>query len=208
MNTSYYRNERPELQALVPSGCRRVLDVGCGEGHFGEQLAKKTGCEVWGIEPVDAAATAASGRQTIVFTGFIEDAFPLVDRKFDLVCFNDVLEHMPDPWKCLRMTRELLTENGQILVSLPNVLHYHEFLSILKTKDWRYTDAGIMDRTHLRWFTRKSALRMLEESGYTIMQTKGLDPTPSKLMTLITVFSFGYLSEMRFPQFAFIAKPR
>jgi 2-polyprenyl-3-methyl-5-hydroxy-6-metoxy-1,4-benzoquinol methylase len=208
MNTSYFKNDRPELQALVPSGCRMVLDVGCGEGHFGEQLTRKKGCEVWGIEPVSVAAAEARTRLTKVFTGFFEDTCLHLGQKFDLVCFNDTLEHMANPWECLTLTRELLTERGHILVSLPNILHYYEFLSILKNKDWRYANAGIMDRTHLRWFTMKSARQMLEESGFKVIQIKGLDPTPSKLMTMISVLSFGYYSEMRFPQFAFIAKPR
>lgn len=203
---SYYNLSRPEMLELVPTHVKSVLDVGCSEGLFGKAVKEKTGAEVWGIEPVADAAAQAEKVLDKAFTGFFEDAVKKIDRKFDLICFNDVLEHMPDPYSALAYAKKnLLNENGQVNASMPSILHYHEFLQILIKKDFIYADKGIMDRTHLRWFTRKSMIRMFEEAGFTVVDVKGLDPTPSMKMTLISLLSFGYLSEMKYPQFAITA---
>ena len=187
---------------MVPSNIKSVLDVGCSEGLFGSAVKQKCGAEVWGIEPVAAAAEKAKSVLDKVFTGFYEDAIQHIDRTFDLICFNDVLEHMPDPYSALKLTHRLLSENGMVIASMPNILHYQEFLDIVVKKDFKYVDAGIMDRTHMRWFTKKSMQRMFEEAGFTVKNIVGLDPTPSKKMTMISLLSFGYLNEMRYPQFA------
>jgi len=199
---SYFTNSRPEILAIVPPGVKTVLDVGCGAGTFATALKDKTGCEVWGIEPVSEVATEAKKVLDNVITGLFDDAIQQVNRKFDLVCFNDVLEHMPDPWSCLKKTRMLLNNGGMVIASMPNILHYQEFFDILFQKDWKYSDAGIMDKTHLRFFTKKSMVRMFEECQYRIIDVKGLDPTPSKKMGLLSLLSFGYFNEMRYPQFA------
>lgn len=199
---SYFTHARPEILALVPTNIKSALDVGCGAGTFAKTLKEKTGCEVWGIEPVAEAAAAATKVLDKVFTGFFEAAVPQIDRKFDLICFNDVLEHMADPWSCLNTTKALLNEGGMVIASMPNILHYHEFFEILFQKDWKYTEAGIMDKTHLRFFTRKSMIRMFNECHYKVVSVTGLDPTPSKKMSLLSLLSFGYFDEMRYPQFA------
>lgn len=203
---SYYSMSRPEVLASINADIHSALDIGCSEGLFGQSVKNKFGCEVWGIEPVSAAAVNAAKILDKVFTGIFEDVVPQIDRKFDLICFNDVLEHMADPYSALKTCHSLLNPNGIISASIPNILHYHEFLNILKNKDFEYADAGIMDKTHLRFFTRKSMIRMFEEAGYEVITIKGLDPTPSKKMTLISLLSFGYLSEMRYPQFLIQAK--
>ena len=199
---SYFTHPRPEIQAIVPADVKKVLDIGCGAGAFGVALKNKLGCEVWGIEPVDEAANEARGVLDKVFTGLFEEVVDQIDQQFDLVCFNDVLEHMPDPWSCLNRTKSLLKPGGIVIASMPNILHYQEFIDILVKKDFKYESAGIMDKTHMRFFTRKSMMRMFEECGYKVIEVKGLDPTPSKKMRLISFLSFGYLEEMKYPQFA------
>jgi 2-polyprenyl-3-methyl-5-hydroxy-6-metoxy-1,4-benzoquinol methylase len=198
---AYYSMSRPEIVSIVPTAVQSVLDVGCSEGLFGQSVKEKCNCEVWGIEPVAAAAVKAETLLDKVFTGFFEDAILNIDRTFDLICFNDVLEHMPDPYNALKLCHRLLNKNGMIIASIPNILHYQEFLNILIKRDFEYVDAGIMDRTHMRFFTKKSMIRMFEEAGYSVQIIKGLDPTRSKKMDLISLLSFGYLAEMRYPQF-------
>ena len=162
-----------------------------------------------GIEPDEASASAATGRMDKVLNTTVENALgSLVGQSFDTIVFNDVLEHLINPYKILSSYKSLLASNGQVIASIPNILHYHEFLNILFQKDWQYQEAGILDKTHLRFFTKKSILRMFEETGYQVDQIIGLSPTPSKKMALISVFSLGYFSEMRFPQFAVIASAR
>ncbi len=205
---SYFSHHRPEIQALVPINVKSLLDVGCGTGNFSRAIKDKTGCEVWGIEPVAMEAVEAKKVLDEVKIGFFEDVIDSIDKQFEVICFNDVLEHMPDPHQTLKMCIRVLGPGGIIIASMPNILHYQEFFDILIKKDFKYTDAGIMDRTHLRWFTRKSMIRMFEDCGFDVKKVQGLDPTPSKKMGLINALSFGYLDEMRYPQFALIAERR
>lgn len=205
---AYYTNARPEIQELVPSASKSVLDVGCGEGLFGLGLKQKHGCIVWGIEPDKKAASIAINNLDQVFDAVFEEAIPQLNgEKFDTICFNDVLEHMPDPWQCLRQARNILNNNGTIIASLPNVLYYHTFFNILIDKDWKYEQEGIMDKTHLRWFTQKSLRRMFEDCGYKVISIKGLSPAKTIKMKMLSLISFGYFDEMKYPQFAVIAKP-
>lgn len=205
---AYYTNARPEIQELFPSSSKSVLDVGCGEGLFGLGLKQKHDCIVWGIEPDKKAASIAINHLDQVFDTVFEEAIPrLKGEKFDTICFNDVLEHMPDPWQCLRQSRNLLSNNGTIIASLPNVLYYHTFFNILIDKDWKYEQEGIMDKTHLRWFTKKSLRRMFEDCGYKVISIKGLSPAKTIKMKMLSLISFGYFDEMKYPQFAVIAKP-
>lgn len=207
--SSYYSLSRPEVQALVPKTTKNLLDVGCSSGYFSEAVKKRLGCCVVGIEPDEASASAAAGRMDKVLNTTVEIALgSLTDQTFDTIVFNDVLEHLINPYQVLSSCKSLLTSNGQVIASIPNILHYHEFLNILFQKDWKYEEAGIMDKTHLRFFTKKSMIRMFEDNGYQVDKVVGLSPTPSKKMTLISIFSFGYFSEMRYPQFAIIASVR
>lgn len=203
---SYFSHLRPEIQALVPVNIKSLLDVGCGAGSFSQAVKARTGCEVWGIEPVAIEAAEAKKILDEVKTGFFEDVFDTIDRQFDVICFNDVLEHMPDPYQTLKLSASLLNPSGIVIASMPNILHYQEFFDILIKKDFKYAESGIMDRTHLRWFTRKSMIRMFEDCGFKVLKIEGLDPTPSRKMSLINILSFGYFSEMRYPQFAVIAE--
>lgn len=203
---SYFTHLRPEIQVLIPGDTKRLLDVGCGAGMFSLAVKNKTGCEVWGIEPVASEAKLAAAVLDHVKTGFFEDVVNTIDVRFDVICFNDVLEHMQNPNQALRLSLNLLNPGGMVIASMPNILHYQAFLDILMKKDFKYTDAGIMDRTHLRWFTRKSMIRMFEECAYEVKDVIGLDPTPSRKMDLISLLSFGYFNEMRYPQFAILAR--
>lgn len=203
---SYFTHLRPEIQVLIPVDTKRLLDVGCGAGMFSLAVKNKTGCEAWGIEPVASEAKKAARVLDYVRTGFFEDVVDTIDVRFDVICFNDVLEHMQDPYQALRLSLNLLNPKGMVIASMPNILHYQAFLDIVMKKDFKYTDAGIMDRTHLRWFTRKSMVRMFEECGYEVQDIIGLDPTPSRKMDLISFLSFGYFNEMRYPQFAILAR--
>lgn len=202
----YFNHLRPEIQRLIPDSVKTMLDVGCGAGRFANAIKNRTGCETWGIEPVVSEAEEAKKILDEVKTGYFEDVFPTISKQFDVVCFNDVLEHMVDPCHTLRLSKDLLSPHGMVIASIPNILHYQEFFDILINKDFRYAESGIMDRTHLRWFTRKSMIRMFEECGFKVLKVHGLDPTPSKKMFLLNLLSFGYFSDMRYPQFAIVAE--
>lgn len=209
LTMGYFTNARPEIQTMVPANVKKVLDVGCGEGLFGAGLKQKLNCTVWGIEPNSDAAARAQQHLDKVFPAFFEEALPQIKgEQFDCICFNDVLEHMIDPWQCLKDSKTLLHKDALVIASLPNVLYYHTFFKILLSKDWRYEPSGIMDKTHLRWFTKKSLAHMFEECGYEVLSITGLTPAKTIKMRLLSLLSLGYFSEMKYPQLVVLAKLR
>jgi SAM-dependent methyltransferase len=126
------------------------------------------GCEVVGIELNPEAAKRAAQHCATVIVGDVEkDALERLTGKFDVITFGDVLEHLVCPGAVLLRSRAYLTENGCVLVSLPNVAHYTIRLRLLLGR-FDYEQCGLMDHTHLRFFTLRTAKRMLEEAGYAI----------------------------------------
>ena len=156
----YYEYARPEIQAMVSSKARRILDVGCASGKMAFELKNKLKAEVWGIEPVVKVAQQAATRLDRVLTGGVEDALDeLPEAYFDCIIFADVLEHLADPEAVLEVMQTKLVPGGEIIASIPNVRHWSVLKDLLEGR-WEYQDAGILDRTHLRFFTRESVIRL------------------------------------------------
>lgn len=174
---SYFSHQRPEMLRFVPAGARRVLDVGCGNGGFGAALRKnRPGIEVWGVEPdVDAAANAAKVLDRAIQGMFTSD-LDLPGSGFDAVIFNDSLEHFPDHVPALRLAASLIKPGGSLVASIPNVRHWPHMKHYIFQADWAYSESGILDRTHLRFFTRKSILRTLNEQGFNVDHIEGITP--------------------------------
>ena len=150
----------------MPEGARRILDVGCGEGAFGALLKRRRGCEVHGVERFPPAAAAARRVLDSVTEGDAESArLPFDDGSFDCLVYADVLEHLVDPWRALRDHVRLLRPGGRVVASVPNVRHLGVVLRLLLLGRIDYADEGILDRTHLRFFTRRSLLALLEGAG-------------------------------------------
>jgi len=167
---TYYAHERPEVAALVPRDARFVVDVGCASGALGAALKRsRPGLQVRGIEPVKAQADRAKLVLDDAVGGRAEDPLPAHWPQPDCVIFADVLEHLADPWSTLRHWHRILRPGGTIVVSLPNVAHNQVLRGLLRGR-WDYEDAGILDRTHLRFFTRETALELLEETGFEVIR--------------------------------------
>jgi len=164
----YYRQTRPEVAALVPASARQIVDVGCAAGGLGHALKQaRPGVEVRGIEPVAAQAELARQVLDDVVNGFAEDPLPESWPAPDCVIFADVLEHMVDPQRVLRRWRERMAPGGTIVVSLPNIAHRSIVLGLLKHR-WDYAPEGILDATHLRFFTRETGIEMFESCGFRV----------------------------------------
>ncbi|MDD9967394.1 MAG: class I SAM-dependent methyltransferase [Myxococcales bacterium] len=164
---AYYK-ERPEIVRLVPETCRRVLDVGCGSGIVGSAIKRqRPGIEVRGIEPVAEAAAEARAVLDDVYEGYAGDDLPAGWPAPDCLVFADTLEHMPDPWSVLAGMTRRLPPGTVVIVSLPNVMH-HAVLADLWKGRWDYRDEGVLDRTHLRFFTRMTAVELIESAGLTV----------------------------------------
>lgn len=202
---------RREMLAFLPKTCPRLLDVGCNTGAFGEAVKlARPGTEVWGVEPDGGAAERARKHLDHVQQGFFDGSLSLPSGHFDAISFNDVLEHMPDPWAALHHARNLLTPEGVVVVSLPNLLHLDTIWPLLHDHDFRYESSGVRDRTHLRFFTRVSALRMFEECGYEVLSVTGINEQwwNTSLKRRLTYRFFGrWLTETKFVQYAFVARP-
>ncbi len=161
----YYSFSRPEVQALVEKSSKTILDVGCGNGEMASQLKQKLNAEVWGIEYVQAAADKASSKLDRVLSGKVEDALDkLPNNYFDTIIFADVLEHLTDPESVLAEIKKKLKVNGEIVASIPNIRHWSVLLDLIQG-NWEYKDAGLLDRTHFRFFTRRSIVKMFNNLG-------------------------------------------
>jgi GT2 family glycosyltransferase/SAM-dependent methyltransferase/glycosyltransferase involved in cell wall biosynthesis len=171
----YHDHPRHELLALLERPPSRVLDVGCATGATGE-LIKATWpqAHVTGIELNRAAAARAVPRIDHVIGEKLEDidfaAHGIPPGSIDTLLLADVLEHLYDPWGALRRLRPLLTEDAQVLVSLPNARNLL-LLNHLASGRFPYAAEGLLDITHIRWFTREEMVKMLRETGYQVLKS-------------------------------------
>ena len=146
----------------------RVLDAGCGFATTSARI-QQLGNEVTGIDSSPEIEAIAAKRLSRVIHGDVVDA-DLGDEQFDVIIFADVLEHLPWPVGVLRRYLRWLAPGGSVIVSLPNVGLWSVRLAHL-FGSWNYDETGVLDRTHLRFFTRKSARWMIEEAGLKIVKT-------------------------------------
>lgn len=165
----YFEHARPELRALVPAEARRVLDVGCGGGALGGALRAERGIEVCGVELfAEAAARAAELLDRVVVADLRSyDGADFAPGSFDAVICGDVLEHLHDPHRLVRVLRGLLTPGGTLVCSIPNVKHWSVLYPLLVQDRWRYEDAGLLDRTHVHFFTLEEIGELLQATGFT-----------------------------------------
>lgn len=207
---NYYQNAREEIVGFIPPRAHRILEVGCGEGHFGRRLKDETEREVWGVEVVVAAARVAEQHLDKVLRGDISTLMDdLPPNYFDAVVFNDVLEHLVDPDDILDRVKRHLSEGGVVVSSIPNIRFFPTFYELLVHRRWEYEESGILDRTHLRFFTIESIRAMYERLGYEVLRHEGineLDRLPKKFRIVNGILR-GRLSDMRYPQFATVAHP-
>lgn len=205
--SGYYSTARDEMLRFIPKGTKCVLEIGCGEGVFGIAVKKMSGAEVWGVEINKDVASTAKGKLDNVLAGDVSILMPdLPDSKFDCIVFNDVLEHLADPRAVLAAARKKLCPGGVVVCSLPNVRYFPVLRQLLINKQWRYVDWGVLDRTHLRFFTEKSILTTFEELGYNVIRIEGINGFRSWKFTLLNAGLFGQLSDARYMQFACVAK--
>jgi SAM-dependent methyltransferase len=206
----YYGESRPEMVSFVPADARRVLDVGCASGEFGALLKRqRPEVEVWGVEPVEEAAAKARGRLDRVLVGLFTADAPLPRGAFDAVIFNDSLEHFPAPEPPLALARDLLAPAGALVCSVPNVRYLDHLFHVLVEQDWRYREDGILDRTHLRFFTRRSLERTLQEAGFDVERMEGIHRRPHVgwKLKLALFAARGWLEDTLWLQYAVVARP-
>jgi 2-polyprenyl-3-methyl-5-hydroxy-6-metoxy-1,4-benzoquinol methylase len=167
----YYQGKRPEVVDLISNSPRRILEIGCGDGSF--RLLLKGTLEYWGVEPFSEAAELAHKNIDNVFNSTYETALSqLPNNYFDLIICNDVIEHFADHDVFFSSIKTKMSKDSYIVGSIPNVRHIRNIINLIFRKDWMYKDDGILDRTHLRFFTEKSLKRTFKRHGYTLETLK------------------------------------
>lgn len=173
LNQGYYNNARREIEPLLPSNIGSVLEIGCGEGntllwlqHSG--LAKS--CRGIEILP-DVAARGQQEGAEIVVADIEQGGIPF-DDQYDLVLCLDVLEHLRDPWATMEIIVDSIKPGGYLIASIPNISHISIISDLILHNNWDYADAGILDKTHLRFFTEKTTQQLLSGAGLKIIQHK------------------------------------
>lgn len=206
----YYSNKRTEMVSLIPKTAKKILDCGCGEGYFAEEVKSQfEASEVWGLELDEASAAIAREKIHTVLQGDLSDTIgQLPENYFDCITFNDVLEHLVNPYEILTKLRKNLSPNGVIVCSIPNVRYWRVFKKYVFGKNFRYEDNGVMDRTHLRFFTKRSIMEMFSDLNFEVISIEGLKPTPSVGFVIANVLTLGSLSDCRYIQYACVVKPK
>jgi methionine biosynthesis protein MetW len=188
---------------MVPEGSV-VLDVGCHSGIFGSALKVRKNCTVVGIDsdpaPLADAATVLDDAFAVNIerTGWTGSVLERGHEGFDAIVFGDVLEHTRDPLEILREAQKLLKPGGRVIVSIPNVAYWRTRLALLRG-NFDYTDTGTLDRTHLRFFTHRSARALVEAAGYEILEedSAGFSLSPWLLRKFPGLLGFQYVCSGR-----------
>ena len=181
----YYASERLDMLPHVPA-VDSYLDLGCGEGRFAGHLkSRRPDAEVWGIEPDADAAAEAATRLDRVITGSFPDCVTEIDRRFACIVCNDVLEHMADPWGACAEIAELLEPGGTLVASIPNIRNLGTLSQVALKGRWDYVPAGVLDRTHLRFFTKATMTEMIERAGLRVQSVSGSWPLTTAKMRVL-----------------------
>ncbi len=159
---------------------RKALDVGAADGFLAERLTAQ-GWSVTALERDPELAARARGRCKEVVVADLEAAIPRLQGPFDAIVYGDVLEHLSDPRGVLVALDQTLAPGGTVIVSVPNVAHLWVRLSLLMGR-FDYADRGILDRTHLRFFTRRTLIDLLRAAELTIVE---LTVTPAPLPLVV-----------------------
>lgn len=169
----------------LPKTVRRLLDLGCGTGALARRIKKQWACEIVGITFSNAEAAIAGDVIDNVFIRDLNDFDVNQIGQFDCIVGSHVLEHLYNPQRLLELLHNNLTSDGRLIIALPNVLHWRQRMHFLSGR-FRYTDGGLMDRTHYRFYDWKTARDLLVDSGYTISERKACGTFP------LSRFLFGF----------------
>ena len=200
----YFEESREDLVALVTEGAHKVLEIGAASGNTGLVL-KRSGkaSEVVGVELCPGPAQEACAKIDRVIVGDIEKLeLPFPEEYFDYIICGDVLEHLIDPWATLRKLQRLLSRDGYLIASMPNMRYWRFIRDLAFCGKWEYEAIGLMDKTHLRFFTRKGTLQLLGSSGF---QVEKVILKLVKVNSIANLITFGIFREFLSDQILVVA---
>lgn len=175
---SYFEGCREDYVAALPGAPgAAILEIGCASGGTGALALERGKCGTYvGVELNPAVAEIAQGKLTRVITGNIEEIdLPFEPGSFDALIVSEVLEHLVDPWAVMQKLAGLVRPGGLVFASSPNISHYSVILRLLQGR-WELTDRGVMDRTHLRWFTPALFADLFGQAGFEVTEIRPVTP--------------------------------
>ena len=205
----YFGTARKDLLLFFEGKVKKILEIGCGEGATLKMLkALGVASEVVGVDINEEALKAAKGKLDRVFIGNIEEMDLPYKNYFDYIIFADVLEHLVDPWKVLGRFGNYLKEDGYVIASLPNIRNYDIFKELFLKGEWSYKCSGLLDKGHLRFFTRKEITTLFTNAGFLIEEMDyNFSPPPNYLKyRLFNLLTFNKFFDLFILQFLIKAK--
>lgn len=171
--TPMHEQHNPDLLRMIPQTARRVIEVGCSSGALAREFRLRVPDVHWVGVDIDPAFTQAATRHcdrvlTLDIDG-CDDAFFAEHADRDCWIFGDTLEHLKNPWAVLSGIRRVIPPTGHVVACIPNAQHW-SLIARLALGDFTYQDSGLMDRTHLRWFTRTTILKLFQDQGFQVTQ--------------------------------------
>lgn len=201
----YFHHVRREIEPLLPKDASEILDVGAGSGATSAWLrARYKGCRTVALEGNPAVEAGLRANCDVVHIVDLNAELPDVGTP-DLVLLLDVLEHLADPWKVLSNIASIMAPHATVIVSVPNVAHLSVSLPLLFRGTFPYRDAGILDRTHLRFFVRDSAIALLNHAGLCV-ETGLLNGFDGPRTSLLDWLTFGRLRDRLTKQYVLAAR--
>ena len=189
---TYYEHVRREIQPLLPKSASQILDVGAGAGTTLNWLKSiYPNAETTGVEINSALHAELKKNADVAIIGDVDGCFSQL-QNYDLILLLDVLEHLVDSLSTLRKLSTRLKVGGSVIVSVPNIAHFSVSIPLLLQRRFSYSDAGILDRTHLRFFVEQTAIELLNSANFRV--TKGIiSGLRGPRSNLLDRLSFGLL---------------
>jgi SAM-dependent methyltransferase len=195
---SYYRDARHELLPYLPERLGHVLELGCAAGEHGSLLLAVGRAEtVVGVD-LYVPSDLARERLTRFDRADVADWVATSSERFDTILALDVLEHLEDPWTVLGRARHLLFPGGLFVASIPNVRFIRVVVDLAARGRFDYRDSGVLDRTHLRFFTRRSIIAMFEEAGFPAPMVRRLRHPMRPALERLIILGLGDLGCKQF----------
>lgn len=190
-DTGYFSLERHIFKNAITQKNIRILDVGCGTGALGAFFRENQQCYVAGIDINENACKEAEKNIDTVLHANVEVIdLPYEEASFDTIVLGDVVEHLINPVAALHKLLRVLKPGGQMYITVPNIRHWKEVRDLVFKDKWEYGTWGILDYTHLRFFTKTSIVKMLTDGNIPVIKAEWVIQDPSK-SSLINKFSFG-----------------
>lgn len=214
----YVEIPRDDVAPFIPEEAQSVADIGCGPGGFGPSLRKRLGhtARLVGVEAVPQQAARARDGHGFdeVIDGYFPEALAGRQERFDVLVFNDVLEHLVDPWTALRDAQAFLNPRGRVVAAIPNIQFAPVVWKLIRGR-WDYADQGTLDRTHLRFFTKATMVEMFGQCGFEVQTCVGTNSWGRDLRAsrrpwrrLTGLVLPRLMRDARFVHFIIVATPR